>query len=113
MRRRLALLLGVGVLALLLLLARDLATLYLRHAIASAANEEDEREALCRANRWVHAGFTKTYSVECEDAEGGELRPWQDGAYDRVAVVRLRWTNGVSVERRLISTKPLDCVFGE
>ncbi len=70
-------------------------------------------EALCTANAWVHRGFTPTYSVTCEDTEGLEVRTWEDGRYDEVALVRLQWSSTESVERRLLSTEPLGCVFGE
>ncbi|WAS89804.1 hypothetical protein [Nannocystis punicea] len=86
---------------------------YLARSIAAATTAEAETAALCRANQWFHAGRTPTYSVATHDRDGAELRPWQDGSYDRVAKVTLTWMTGQSVERVLLTRDGLDCVFGE
>ena len=81
--------------------------------LAQPHPEDAELEALCRANRWFHRGLTPTYQVSCRDASGAELRPWEDGRYDDVAAITLRWRSGHEVDRQLLSTRPLSCVFGE
>ena len=86
---------------------------YVARAIAGAATPEAEAEALCRANRWVHSGFTPTYSVATRDAAGVDLRPWQDGNYKSVAEVELTWSTGQVVRRVLLGRDGLGCVFGE
>jgi hypothetical protein len=101
------------VVAALLLLGPRVAVSYLAAEIADATTEDAELEALCRANRWVHRGLTPTYQVSCRDASGAELRPWEDGRYDDVVAITLRWMSGQEVERQLLSTRPLSCVFGE
>jgi hypothetical protein len=90
-----------------------LAIAYLQRTIAGATSASAETEALCRANRWFHSGYTPTYDVTTRDADGAELRPWQDGSYERVAWVRLTWSTGQSVERTLLTRDALGCVFGE
>ncbi|MCA9719896.1 MAG: hypothetical protein H6713_35925 [Myxococcales bacterium] len=85
----------------------------LKRAITAAETVSQERDALCRANRWVHDGKTPTYSVHAEDLAGAEIKPHLDGRYDRVAAVTLRWTNGVSVRRELLGNDVLSCVYGE
>ncbi|MEZ4385360.1 MAG: hypothetical protein R3A79_28795 [Nannocystaceae bacterium] len=111
------LLTAAGVVALVALavfgLGPRIAVAYVADAIASAATEDEELEALCRANRWVHRGLTPTYQVSCRDASGAEVRPWEDGRYDDVAALTLRWSSGREVERALLSARPLACVFGE
>lgn len=94
-------------------LVPTLAIAYLRAEIADAETVAAESEALCRANRWFHSGLTPTYGVECRDAEGREVRPWEDGRYGQIAVITIKWTSGQAVERRLLSREPLGCVFGE
>lgn len=101
------------VIAALVLAGPRLAIAYLAAQITRAATPDEETAALCQANRWVHTGYTPTYSVTCHDSSGHEVRPWVDGDYARVAVVTLRWSTGQSVERRLLSADPLGCVFGE
>lgn len=101
------------VLAAALLVGPRIAVFYLAAEITDATTEDAELEALCRANRWVHRGLTPTYQVDCRDASGAALRPWEDGRYDDVAAITLRWTSGQEVERELLSTRPLSCVFGE
>lgn len=104
---------GAVVAGALYLLHGPVAVWYVRGAIAGATSTQEEEAALCRANHWVHAGYTPTYGVRTFDAGGAEIRPWQDGNYDAVATVRLTWSDGQTVERRLLSTHPLGCVFGE
>lgn len=101
------------VIAALVLAGPRLAIAYLASQITAAATPDDETAALCQANRWVHHGYTPTYSVTCHDLAGLEVRPWLDGDYARCAVVSLQWSTGQSVERRLFSPAPLGCVFGE
>jgi hypothetical protein len=86
---------------------------YLARSIAGATTASAETEALCQANRWLHAGRAPTYSVTTRDAGGADLRPWQDGSYERVASVTLTWMTGQSVTRTLLTRDGLDCVFGE
>lgn len=86
---------------------------YLARAIAAATTASEETEALCRANHWFHSGWAPTYSVATRDRDGAALRPWQDGAYERVAAVTLSWRTGQSVSRELLTREGLSCVFGE
>lgn len=86
---------------------------YLKRGIEAATTAEAETAALCRANHWVHSGFAPTYQVGARDAGGAELRPWQDGGYDRVAAVTLTWSTGQAVDRTLLTREGLGCVFGE
>ncbi len=90
-----------------------LAVAYVARQIAQAEDPGAEMHALCRANSWARSSYTPSYSVSCWDAAGDELRPWQDGRYDEVASITIRWQSGQEVRRRLISTAPLACVFGE
>ncbi len=106
----------VGIIALILAgrwLLPGAATLYLKHGIERAETEAEERAALCRANHWVHDGVTPTYMVIAEDHAGHEIKPHLDGRYDQVAVVTLRWMNGVEVRRALLGREVLSCVYGE
>ena len=92
---------------------RRLAVAYVARQIAQAENMEAEERALCRANEWARSSYTPSYSVVCWDAAGEEERPWQDGRYDEVASIQIRWQGGQEVRRRLLSTASLSCVFGE
>lgn len=85
----------------------------LARSIAGAETEEAETAALCRANRAFHSGWAPTYSVATRDANGAELRPWQDGTYAQVAAITLTWATGQSVDRTLLTRDGLSCVFGE
>ncbi|MCA9707798.1 MAG: hypothetical protein KDK70_18245 [Myxococcales bacterium] len=88
-------------------------TYWVKRDIEGAADAEAEYQALCRANHWFHDGLTHGYGVRTFGRDGEELRPWQDGDYESVARVTLQWDGGQEVTRALLSTRPLDCVFGE
>ncbi len=90
-----------------------LAVVYVARQIATAEDEHAEVLALCRANAWARRSYTPSYSVLCWDAAGEELRPFADGRYDDVVSIQIRWQSGQEVRRRLLSTAPLFCVFGE
>lgn len=115
-RRRWPIALAVlGSLALVLALEvpQRVLTYWVAKDIERATSADEETEALCRANRWFHDGLALGYSVRVFDRDGAELQPWKDGSYDRVARVVLRWSNGREIDRTLVSTRPLSCVFGE
>jgi hypothetical protein len=86
---------------------------WLAREIRTAGDADAEVRAFCAANRWVQRGFAPTYSVQAFAADDHEIRPWQDGDYERVATVTLRWRGGAEVTRTLLTTRPLGCIFGE
>ena len=90
-----------------------LAVAYVARQISQAEDQGAEMHALCRANTWARKSYTPSYSVSCWDVAGDELQPWQDGRYDEVASIKIRWQSGQEVRHRLISTAPLACIFGE
>ena len=107
---------AVSVLAVLgfavLFFRKDIGTIYVKWRIVEARTPAEElaayRLANTSAHRWAHG-----YAIEAADESGIDVRPHVTGDYERVAFVRLTWSNGATVHRRLMNRDSLSYIYGE
>lgn len=102
----------VPIIAALCFLHKDIGTRYLKSRIESAKLPADELSAYRLANEWSYR-WSHGYAVDVADSEHEDFRPWVTGDYDRVAYVRIVWSNGTVVEKPLLNRESLTYIFGE
>jgi hypothetical protein len=93
---------------------RDLGTAYVASQFRSATDADAELEAARKINAWTR-GFicSHGYKVQAQDAQGNEIKPHLTGNYDAVAVIKITWGNGTTVERKILNPKSPSYIYGE
>jgi hypothetical protein len=91
---------------------KDLATWYVAREFRLAETADEELAASKRLYEWLPF-WTYWYTVEVEDVDGKEMKPWTNGEWERASVVEITWENGETARRKILNRHSFNYICGK